>query len=52
MPSTVAHAGKPFGVTLLQLAPPSRVTCTSPSSVPTQIMPFATGDSSIEKIVP
>ena len=26
-----------FSVTLVQLPPPSRVTCTKPSSVPTQI---------------
>src|SRR5207253_8978493 len=30
---------------------PSRVTCTSPSSVPAQITPFSTGDSAIVNTV-
>ncbi len=30
-------------MTLVQVAPPSRVTCTLPSSVPTQITPRSTG---------
>src|SRR4249919_1046757 len=38
-------------VTLLQCAPPSRVTCTLPSSVPTQMTLPSRGDSLIEKIV-
>ena len=34
--------------TLLQLLPPSRVSCTLPSSVPTQMRPACFGDSLIE----
>ena len=37
-----------FLVTLVQLPPPSRVSCTLPSSVPTQICPAALGLSEIE----
>ena len=33
--------GSPLGVTLFHVFPPSRVSCTSPSSVPTQIVPGA-----------
>ena len=36
-----------FFVTLVQLLPSSRVSCTSPSLVPAQINPFSTGDSAI-----
>src|SRR5438445_554616 len=38
-------APSPGGVTFCQVAPPSRVTCTSPSSLPAQINPFTNGDS-------
>ena len=51
---TVPHSGR-FGiflVTLLQLFPPSRVTCTSPSLVPAQITPASFGDSATAKTVP
>src|SRR2546427_12865482 len=50
---TVAHSGIPlmFGVTFVQLAPPSRVTCTSASSLPTQMSPFSLGDSATAKTV-
>jgi hypothetical protein len=40
-----------LAVTFVQLLPASRVTCTSPSSLPTQIRPFSRGDSAIAKIV-
>ena len=40
-----------FPVTLVQLAPPSRVICTLPSSVPTHRTSALRGDSAIEKIV-
>ena len=46
---TVPQTGR-FGmvfVTLVQLLPPSRVTCTSPSLVPAQITPACFGDSAI-----
>ena len=52
MPSTVAHSGSVFGVTSVQCAPSSRLTCTRPSSLPTQITPRCAGDSATEKIVP
>src|SRR5258708_13036704 len=54
MLSTVPHSGKPgrFFVTLLQFFPPSRVTCTCPSLVPTQIRPASLGDSVSAKITP
>src|SRR5216117_2268379 len=37
-------------VTLVQLLPPSRVTCSRPSFVPAQISPGFKGDSAIAKI--
>ena len=40
-----------FAATLVQVLPPSRVTCTLPSSVPTQITSRFFGDSAIAKIV-
>src|SRR5262250_3143308 len=54
MLSTVPHSGKfgRFFVTLLQLFPPSRVTCTCPSFVPAQIKPASFGDSASAKITP
>src|SRR6266852_7104241 len=54
MLSTVPHSGKPgrFFVTLLQFLPPSRVTCTCPSFVPTQISPASFDDSVSAKITP
>ncbi len=45
------HSGMPFGVTFSQFLPPSRVTCTRPSSEPAQITPFVTGDSLKVKMV-
>src|SRR6185437_476674 len=49
----VPHFGSPpmFAVTLVHVAPPSRVTCTSPSFDPAQITPFCTGDSAIANSV-
>src|SRR6266851_5713445 len=48
---TVLCAGIPGmpAATLLQLFPPSRVTCTRPSLVPAQISPGLSGDSAIAK---
>jgi len=46
---TVPHGGR-FGMffaTFVQLLPPSRVTWTRPSLVPTQITPACFGDSAI-----
>ncbi len=45
---TVPSGGRPgmFRVTFVQVAPPSRLTCTSPSFVPAQNTPCCTGDSS------
>src|SRR5262245_852026 len=50
---TVPHSGSPLmlEVTFIQLAPPSRVRWTSPSSLPTQMSPFSFGDSAIAKTV-
>src|SRR5438477_12514031 len=48
---TVPHSGIALGVTFSQCCPPSRVSCTTPSSVPAQIRSFCTGDSTTEKIV-
>ena len=47
----VPSAGTPRrpAVTLAQLSPPSRVTCTWPSLVPAQITPGSSGDSAIAK---
>src|SRR5689334_5673162 len=42
---TWLHSGNPFGVTLLQVLPPSFVTWISPSSVPAHNTPFCAGDS-------
>src|SRR5581483_113626 len=39
-------------VTLLQCSPPSCVTCTTPSSVPTQIVLGSTGEMEIERMQP
>src|SRR5262245_30713075 len=53
MRDTQVHLGSPatFFVMLLQLLPPSRVICTLPSSVPTQIRSEFFGDSQIVKMV-
>src|SRR5437016_14628267 len=48
---TRLHSPNSFDVTFVQCCPPSRVTCTSPSSVPAQITPFSTGDSAIVNTV-
>src|SRR5450756_250967 len=45
------HSGMPGGVTLSHFLPPSRVTCTWPSSDPVQITPLPAGDSMMVKIV-
>ena len=50
MEFTCIHSGMPFGVTFSQCLPPSCVTCTKPSSVPTQSNPFLRGDSAMVKI--
>src|SRR5438445_116993 len=46
---TVPHGGRfgMFFVTLVHVFPASRVTCTSPSLVPTQMTPACFGDSAI-----
>src|SRR5512146_158573 len=46
---TEPHAGAPVkpAVTFVHVLPPSRVSCTRPSFVPTQISPFCTRDSAI-----
>src|SRR5262245_13767867 len=48
------HCGRPVmaAVTFVQFLPPSRVTCTTPSSVPTQLVLESTGDSDMERIAP
>src|SRR5438477_5406557 len=53
MRDTQVQRGRPatFFATLVQLFPPSRVTCTLPSSVPTQIRSAFFGDSQIVKRV-
>src|SRR5665213_4483100 len=49
---TRPKSGIPLGVTLVQCAPPSRVTYTSPSSDPVQITFVLSLDGPIAKIVP
>src|SRR5919201_2001143 len=51
---TVPHGGGlgMFFVTFVQLLPLSRVSCTCPSLVPAQIVPFTRGDSAIAITVP
>src|SRR5262245_8611448 len=46
---TVPYCGRfgMFFVTFVHVLPPSRVTCTRPSFVPTQISPACFGDSAI-----
>src|SRR5687768_12905760 len=48
------HGGRlgMFRLTFVHVFPLSRVTCTSPSFVPTQINPFSIGDSAIPYTVP
>jgi hypothetical protein len=50
---THVFAGTPlmFASTLVQFAPPSRVTCTRPSSVPAQITPRSIGLGAMVMIV-
>src|SRR5687768_14931895 len=50
---TVPSRGRPaiFDVTFVHEPPPLRVTCTRPSSLPTQMRPFSRGDSATAKIV-
>src|SRR6185436_4093678 len=45
------NAGSAFGVTSCQFVPPFLVTWIMPSSEPTQMTPFVTGDSAMVKIV-
>ncbi|HEX2077771.1 MAG TPA: hypothetical protein VHG08_08685, partial [Longimicrobium sp.] len=40
------------GVTSVHVPPPSRVTCTRPSSEPVQIVPTSRGDGAMVKMVP
>src|SRR3954468_12501076 len=51
---TVPHGGRlgMFFVTFVQLLPASRVTCTRPSLVPTQMTPACFGDSAIAWMTP
>src|SRR5215510_13451745 len=53
MPLTQVFAGKPemFFTRFVQVLPPSRVSWTLPSSVPTQIVLGSFGDSLMAKIV-
>src|ERR1051326_1782726 len=48
------HSGRLgiFLVTFVQFCPPSCVTCTTPSSVPTQIVFGSTGEIEIDRIAP
>src|SRR5215831_10516453 len=48
------HWGRPLmaAVTFVQFLPPSRVTCTRPSSVPTQMVLGSTGESDMDRIAP
>src|SRR5919199_1261896 len=50
----VPHVTSPgmFDVTFVHVAPPSRVTCTSPSFVPAQMSPFSRGDSAMANTTP
>src|SRR5262245_23679903 len=56
MQQIVAHSGRPAfvrpTVTLSHFFPPSLVTCSNPSSLPTQIRPAFFGDSATAKMVP
>src|SRR5262249_50855614 len=47
----LGHPAAGGGVTLVQVLPPSRVSCRLPSSVPTQTTFGSFGDSAIAKIV-
>ena len=49
--STGAPAAASAGVMSVHVAPASRVSCTLPSSVPTQMTPAVTGDSDSVEIV-
>src|SRR5262245_46824835 len=46
-----ANSGRSFGVTFVQVFPPSRVSCTYPSSLPVQITFASCCDGAIVKIV-
>ena len=48
---TRVHAAIAFGVTFVHVFPPSRVTCTRPSSDPVQIVFFSIRDGATVKIV-
>src|SRR6516165_5661708 len=41
----IAPAGRSFGVTLVHVLPPSRVTCTTPVLAPVQITPAEIGET-------
>ena len=45
------NLGRPGGVMLAQVVPPSRVMCTSPSSLPAHITPFSSRDGASAKMV-
>jgi hypothetical protein len=47
-----ANFGKPAGVTFVQLRPPSRVRCATPSSEPVQMIPVSSGEGATVKMVP
>jgi hypothetical protein len=49
---TRLRSGKPGGVTLRQIAPPSRVSCTRLELVPTQISPACTDDGAMVSMTP
>ena len=45
------NAGRPPGVTFVQFLPPSRVTCTRPSSDPAQMtLPFTADGASVNTV--
>ena len=51
---TASHSGRSgmFSVTLVQVAPLSRVTCSRPSLVPAQSSPCSMGDSAMPNTTP
>ena len=50
MSDTRPNSGMSFGVTFVHVAPPSLVTCTSPSSEPVQITFVVRFEGAIEKM--
>src|ERR1039458_6680533 len=49
---TRPNSGMSFGVTFVQVVPPSFVTCTNPSSDPAQMTLVVRFDGAIEKMTP